>query len=97
MTFERRCSDSAASKGMNGIAYCFEATGGAIGRVEDAVDVVGRNRQRRSRSCAQLMVILLHIEGMGQFEDGDPFAKRMEMVRSCRWEFLELFHLADCP
>jgi hypothetical protein len=34
---------------------------------------------------------------MEQFEDGDPFAKRMEMVRSYRWEFLELFHLADCP
>jgi hypothetical protein len=97
VTFERRCSDSAASKGINGIACCFEATVGAVGHAEDDVDVVGRNRHRQSWSCAQLMVILLHIEGMEQFEDGDPFAKRMEMVRSYRWEFLELFHLADCP
>jgi hypothetical protein len=82
---------------MNGIACCFEATGGAIGRVEDAVDVVGRNRQRRSWSCAQLMVIALHIEEMEQFEDGDLFVERMEIVRSYGWEFLELFDLAEGP
>ncbi len=69
---------------MNGIASCFETTVGAVGRAEDAVDVVGRNRQRRSWSCAQLVVIALQIEEMELFEDGDLFAERMEIVRSYR-------------
>lgn len=97
MTFERRCSDSAVSKGRNGIACCFEATVGAVGRAEDAVDVVGRTLQRRSWSCARLLVIAVYIEEMERFEDGDIFAARMGIVRSHLWEFLELLHFADCP
>jgi hypothetical protein len=81
---------------MNGIACCFEAIVGAVGSAVDAVDVVGRN-QRRSWSCGQLMVMAVHIEEMERFEDGDLFVDRMEIVRSYHWEFLELFHLADCP
>jgi hypothetical protein len=97
VTSERRCIDSAASKGMNGIACCFETTVGAVGGAEHAVDVVGRNRRRRSGSGGQLMVIAVHIEENERLEDGDLFVERMEIVRNHRWEFLELFHLADCP
>jgi hypothetical protein len=43
------------------------------------------------------MVIAVHIEEMERFEDGDLFAEWMEIIRSHRWEFLEPFHLADCP
>ncbi len=82
---------------MNGTAYCFEATAGAVGHAEDAVGIVRRIRQLQTWSGAQVMVMAVHIEEMEQFEDGGLFAEWMEIVQSHRWEFLENLHLADCP